>query len=712
MTLHKHIAYLLIIAIILTMLPAMIYGASENRITKVVTVGMDDVLEAQNAPLMVIDLKDELEVEDTFYLLLQGAEWAVGSAANEIRGEIQGVPESEVAPTLEVKKINRYELQVRVKSAAVPGGASLRIPLHTKVTGAEAYVTLNNNNTAVTAGSYLFAKTMDYRAKITAGDIYTTTGNAVMADIIIEEPYSQAFYKSLLKGKSNKIQLILNTNDYEFALDRPDIGVPRLTGIKGFDTISGGAEYLRKLDAQTLELTLPDISHQRHTGGFVLSGIVLKTTGRTPQQGMVTVSLSGDLVIGATAAVLEVSDYGIDLVIPDKAQIVAGRSKTVAFNLEEKVSQSLVRERLTAFTFSNGAKVKIGETGKVEVLLNGATMAFEPIWEKDKPIGFEVPSLPGSTMKYAFELQLNVPSAVTGEIQVTAEGRSLIETLSAQLLEVIPPVHVTMQPMLLKRGLKDQIGGSITITEIIKGEIEQDALLFIKIEKNDVNFSKPPVVEVTTGDLRVGAARLVEGGVEIPIIRRSNTPSVLEIKNFTTTVSQMAAEGTYVAEIGGEALSEFATDSDIDPIIKGDFMIISKEGTPPVTEKKVIFTIDHSFYTVGQTVRAMDVAPFIKDGRTMLPIKYVAYALGVDPNNVFWDEKNRKVTIRANEVIELKIGSKEMKIDGLSKAMLVAPEIHHGRTFVPVAEITRALGITTQWNEQFRTVALEYSEGI
>jgi hypothetical protein len=694
------------------MLPAMIYGASENRITKVVTVGADDILEAQNAPVMVIDLKDGLEAEDTFYLLLQGAEWAVGSAANEIRGDIQGMPESEEVPTLEVKKITPYELQIRVKSAAISGGASLRIPLHTKVTGAEAYVTLNNNNTTVTAGSYLFAKTMDYRAKITAGDIYTTTGNAVMADIMIEEPYSQAFYKSLLKGKSDKIQLVLNTNDYEFALDRPEIGVPTLTGIKGFDTISGGAEHLRKLDAQTIELTLPDISHQRHTGGFVLSGIVLKTTGRTPQQGMVTVSLSGDLVIGATAAVLEVSDYGIDLVITDKAQIVAGRSKTVAFDLEEKVSQSLVRERLTAFTFSNGAKVKLGETGKVEVLLNGATMAFEPIREKDKPIGFEVPSLPGSAMKYAFELQLDVPSAVTGEIQVTAEGRSLIETLSAQLLEVIPPVHVTMQPMFLKRGLKDQIGGSITITEIIKGEIEQDALLFIKIEKNDVNFSKPPVVEVTTGDLRVGAARLVEGGVEIPIIRRSNTPSVLEIKNFTTTVSQMAAEGTYVAEIGGEALSELATDSDIDPIVKGDFMIISKEGTPPVTEQKVIFTIDHSFYTVGQTVRAMDVAPFIKDGRTMLPIKYVAYALGVDPNNVFWDEKNRKVTIRGNEVIELKIGSKEMKIDGLSKAMLVAPEIHHGRTFVPVAEITRALGITTQWNEQFRTVTLESSEGI
>jgi hypothetical protein len=384
----------------------------------------------------------------------------------------------------------------------------------------------------------------------------------------------------------------------------------------------------------------------------------------------------------------------------------------VVFNLEEKVSQSLVRERLTAFTFSNGAKVKLGETGKVEVILNNTAMVFEPIWENDKPIGFEVPSLPGSAMKYVFELQLEITSAVTGEIEVTAEGRSLIETLSVQLLEVIPPVHVTMQPMFLKRGLKDQIGGSIRITELAKGEIEQDAHLFIKIEENDVNFSKPPVVEVTTGDLRVGTARLVEGGIEIPIIRRSNTPSVMEIKGFKTTVNQMVAEGTYVAEIGGAALSEFATASDIDPIMKGDFMIISKEGTPPVAEQKVIFTIGHSFYTVGQTVKAMDVAPFIKDGRTMLPIKYVAYALGVDPNNVFWDEKNRKVTIRGNEVIELKIGSKEMKIDGLSKAMSVAPEIHSGRTFVPVAEITRALGITTRWNEQFRTVTFESSEGI
>lgn len=703
MRIHKLTTYLVIIALFFAMLPVTAYSASDNRISRVVTVGKNEILQGQNAPQLIISMKDELEREDTFYLLLEGAEWAVGSGINEILGEISGVPANVPMPALEIRKLSTRELQIRVKDEAVPAGASLRIPMTAKITGETATVKIDNNNTTVSANTYTFAHTMDYRGKVTSRDVKTATGSSVMAELVIEEPYAQAFHKEILKGRRNKLQIILNTNDYEFAPDLTSLGVPHLKGIKGFDTLSGGVQNLRKIDAQTLELTLPDLSTQQHTGGFVLSGVGLKTTHNSPAQGKITASIEGDLIFNTTVNVLEVTDYGISLSADSKEQLIAGKSKTVTFTLEEKVTQSLIRERKTDFTFTNGARVRLNQQNRVDVTLNGTQMALYPIFHNNKPVGFEVPTLPGTAMKYNFNVMLDVPVHVEGTIEVIAEGRSLIHTLSEPILDVKAPVKVSITPMHLRLGLKDQVGGKITITELAKGEIRQDALLFVEVEPNQVLFTKPPVVQVTAGDIRLGTPKVVAGGFEIPVTRRSNTASTIEIKDFTVTVNQIAAEGSYWAAVGGSALSDFAISGDIDPVLKSNFMTISKEGAPGAKEQ-VTFRIDQLTYSVGGQPRIMDAAPYIRNGRTMLPIKYVALALGISENNVMWNPTTRTVTVIGKERIELQIGSTIMRIDGVPRQMSAPPEITNSRTFVPVAEITRALGVETKWDSDLRMV--------
>ena len=41
----------------------------------------------------------------------------------------------------------------------------------------------------------------------------------------------------------------------------------------------------------------------------------------------------------------------------------------------------------------------------------------------------------------------------------------------------------------------------------------------------------------------------------------------------------------------------------------------------------------------------MDVVPELKDGRTFVPIRFLAYSLGVDESGISWDEKTQQVTI-------------------------------------------------------------------
>ncbi|MDH7578913.1 MAG: copper amine oxidase N-terminal domain-containing protein, partial [Bacillota bacterium] len=58
-------------------------------------------------------------------------------------------------------------------------------------------------------------------------------------------------------------------------------------------------------------------------------------------------------------------------------------------------------------------------------------------------------------------------------------------------------------------------------------------------------------------------------------------------------------------------------------------------GDPNVRTAK--FWIGEKFYEVNGVRQAMDVAPVIKNGRTLLPLRYVGYAMGLKEQDVSWE---------------------------------------------------------------------------
>ncbi|MGF7400111.1 copper amine oxidase N-terminal domain-containing protein [Thermoanaerobacterium thermosaccharolyticum] len=64
---------------------------------------------------------------------------------------------------------------------------------------------------------------------------------------------------------------------------------------------------------------------------------------------------------------------------------------------------------------------------------------------------------------------------------------------------------------------------------------------------------------------------------------------------------------------------------------------------------KLEFTIGKNEYTINGQYYAMDVAPYIKDNRTFLPLRYVAYAIGVEPQNIVYE--NGVITIKAIKIL-------------------------------------------------------------
>ena len=85
-----------------------------------------------------------------------------------------------------------------------------------------------------------------------------------------------------------------------------------------------------------------------------------------------------------------------------------------------------------------------------------------------------------------------------------------------------------------------------------------------------------------------------------------------------------------------------------------------------------------------------NVKPYIKDGRTLVPVRFISESIGAE---VDWDQQNSKVTVRLNnKVVELVIGNKTMKVGDKNEALDVAPEISEGRTYLPLRSLVEALG--------------------
>jgi hypothetical protein len=122
-----------------------------------------------------------------------------------------------------------------------------------------------------------------------------------------------------------------------------------------------------------------------------------------------------------------------------------------------------------------------------------------------------------------------------------------------------------------------------------------------------------------------------------------------------------------------------------------------------------VFTIDAASYTVNGEARILDAPPYIKNDRTYLPVRYVAYAAGVADEDVVWNETERTVTLRKGAAeVKLTIGSTEMIVNGVSVQMDTAPEIYQSRTMLPASWVVGQLGAEVQWEESSRTVSISY----
>lgn len=119
-------------------------------------------------------------------------------------------------------------------------------------------------------------------------------------------------------------------------------------------------------------------------------------------------------------------------------------------------------------------------------------------------------------------------------------------------------------------------------------------------------------------------------------------------------------------------------------------------------------------YYVNEKMKSMDTAAVISDGRTLLPIRYIATPLGA---SVDWNESEQKATISLNgKTIELWVNRNTAMINGAetpidpSNSNMAPIVVPPGRTMLPLRFIAENLGAKVEWDPAQQVVTVTYSQ--
>nr|WP_236588266.1 copper amine oxidase N-terminal domain-containing protein [Tumebacillus amylolyticus] len=99
-----------------------------------------------------------------------------------------------------------------------------------------------------------------------------------------------------------------------------------------------------------------------------------------------------------------------------------------------------------------------------------------------------------------------------------------------------------------------------------------------------------------------------------------------------------------------------------------------------------------------------DVAPYVENDRTMVPLRLIAEFLGA---NVSWEGAlNMTLIDKGNDVIGIVEGDKEALVNLKPVQMDVEPVVKNNRMLVPLRFIIENLGGDVKWDETTQSITI------
>ncbi len=104
---------------------------------------------------------------------------------------------------------------------------------------------------------------------------------------------------------------------------------------------------------------------------------------------------------------------------------------------------------------------------------------------------------------------------------------------------------------------------------------------------------------------------------------------------------------------------------------------------------------------VNENLLQCETAPYIDNGRTMVPMRRIFEALDAE---LEWEDTTKTITAVKDDIeISLQINSDTITVNGQSEYLDVAPVIVNDSTFVPLRAVSQSLNASVEWNDYIKT---------
>lgn len=631
------------------------------------------------------------------------------------------------------------------------------IPIIAEAKGdGDVKITIDSNESNVSGGNkYTIARATSSSGSTTTtiGEVYSFQDSKELDEITIKENVKGTF-------ESNKQVKVRVSGGFEIDKTKSDIVVSAGSNAK-FNDIK-----VTDVNEDSFTFTMPSFSAEGETekaSAIKISGIVIVPEDEDDNWGDVSLTVSGAGISKETIVVATRADYGFKMsVIDEVPTIISGRTyiankdldeddfKSATILFEETIADTWLTNRKLEFAVPEGVKIIDYDFDEFEDMAD--ITSYASIAEEGTVLKIDLKdgkNVIDADEESSFELNLyfSIDADYVGDIPVSVSGAGLTaDTLNDVIVaKAVTPIVINTATTKLNMGYQSYKTADITITEtqdgvLLDGEKVIIAIDSAKFGNSEVGFNDENVDISVDGEITVKDFKVKDGEIYFTIDSTSYTePASITISNITIGTTRSVPYGSYDIRVYGGAVVNNYDEDEADkaeysaqPNDEGiayfdtteaysftDYLVIMTETT--TLDGVVEVTIGEKTIKVNDEMVDVDVAAYIQtsSNSTMVPLRFVSIALGVDKENVnsvdesskiSWDANSKTATIfyaagSSQKIIQFQVGNQYMIVDGTQIPMEngVVAEIVDGRMFVPFRALGTALGVSVDWDAETRT---------
>ncbi|MGE5373212.1 MAG: copper amine oxidase N-terminal domain-containing protein [Solirubrobacterales bacterium] len=446
------------------------------------------------------------------------------------------------------------------------------------------------------------------------------------------------------------------------------------------------------------------------------------------KKGEVQFTISSDKgnVTEQTVTIANYKDYSAEVTEVSSKDVVAGAFDTElgTFKIKEGLKSSVLPARTVKFTLpagvkwdwtlNAGARNLSGSPITKKLQTGGDWTTATPTLDSTRRVLTITTAAAGTTTAGDINFEkakVVVSPDFTGDVVLEVGGTAGV-TGKAKIAVVKAPVEVTVDktPDLII-GAQAQAIGTILIKESKKEALKSSGATIRLNLPDGSKWASKGTITVSEGDVGIDKSSTSGATLDIVLKSTSTVPSTIKIEGATVTPDRTVPEGDYKVDLMANfadcaVVEKYAADSfnvtKVSSTTIGKVVTPAPQQTMQNTGANGSFTVGQKFMIVAGQYKTLEVAPYIKSGRTYVPIRNLADALGA---TTAWDAATQKVTItKGTKTVELTIGQMTAKVNGADQAMDVAPEITGGRTMLPARYVAEGLGFTVTFDDATKQV--------